>query len=160
MSIRSRSVKNSKIRGVVRHNTDGFPILSIHSNRRGRFGWVQPSLCSFLIGFECSERKAQFSHLGNTKNQLFQFFSKLPRHGPVSQCYRSIKSMQNSYFFLVTSIVHPTTRFGDWIQKSSNYAVRGLDQKVYTSVEATVCLCKCAHKGQRLSNILRHFKYF
>ena len=105
-------------------------------------------------------RKLNFHTSETQKNQLFRFFSKLPRHGPVSQCYRSIKSMQNSYFFSVASIVHPTTRFGDWIQKSSNYAVRGLDQKVYTSVEAAVCLWKCAHKGQRLSNILRYFKYF
>ena len=118
MSIRSRSVKNSKIRGVVRHNTDGFPILSIHSNRRGRFGWVQPSLCSFLIGFECSERKSRFSHLGNTKKSAFSAFfeTSAPRSG---LAMLQINQEHAKFVFL-----------DGCFNCSSNYAVRGLDPKI------------------------------
>ena len=134
MSIRSRSVKNSKVRGVHHHNTDGFPILSIHSNRRGRFGWVQPLLRSFLIGFECSERKAQFSHLGNTKKSAFSAFfeTSAPRPG---LAMLQINQEHAKFVFL-----------DGCFNCSSNYAVRGLDQKVYTSVEATA---NSPPKGQR-----------
>ena len=130
MSIRSRSVKNSKIRGVVRHNTDGFPILSIHSNRRGRFGWVQPLLRSFLIGFECSERKAQFSHLGNTKKSAFSAFfeTSAPRPGLAMLQINQEHAKFVFFFWLLQLFIqlrgsgtgsknHPATRFGDWIKK-------------------------------------------
>ena len=124
MSIRSRSVKNSKIRGVIPPNTDGFPILSIHSNRRGRFGWVQPSLCSFLIGFECSERKAQFSHLGNTKKSAFSAFfeTSAPRSGlamlQINQEHAKFVFLDGCFNCSSNYAVRgldPTTRFGDWI---------------------------------------------
>ncbi len=91
-------------------HTNGSRNFWLHAIRGGRFAKVPCLLLRFLIGFGCSERKYAFSAPGTTKNQFFDFFELFaPRLLRI--LHRTINNAQNMYFFLVSSIGHPTTRF-------------------------------------------------
>ena len=82
----------------------------MHAIRERRFGKVPPFVARFFIGFGRSERKYAFSALGNTQKSTFSNFCELFAPRLLLYLHRTVKSMQNLYFFMVPSNIHPTTQ--------------------------------------------------
>ena len=106
----NKKSKFSKKSKVTPPNTNNHPKFRRHRIREGRFGEAPPSNHTFFAEVGCSGRKRTFPLPGSAKNSDVSTFSELFAPRLLPERHRSIKSAQNSYFLLVRSNRHTTTR--------------------------------------------------
>ena len=106
----NKKSKFSKKSKVIPPNTNNHPKFRLHRIREGRFGEAPPSNHTFFAEVGCSGRKRTFPLPGSAKNSDVSTFSELFAPRLLPERHRSIKSAQNSYFLLVRSNRHTTTR--------------------------------------------------